>query len=284
MPPADIQKVVTTRTVVLTALAMAAFAGNSIFCRLALARTAIDPATFTLVRMVSGAAMLALLCVSTRRKLAGDWRMAAALLGYAVLFSYAYVALTAATGALLLFGAVQATMITRGIGAGERLAPLQWVGFGVAVVALASLLAPGVAAPEPWHALLMIGSGIAWGFYSLLGRGQRDPLATTAGNFARGALLALPLLLMPNLNWDSSGLVWAIMSGAVASGIGYAIWYAALPTLTATQAATVQLSVPVIAALSGVALLGEALSVRLALTSAIVLIGIALVIRKPAGR
>lgn len=210
--------------------------------------------------------------------------MAAALLGYAAFFSFAYVSLSAATGALLLFGAVQATMVTRGIVAGERLAVLQWVGFSVAVAALVSLLAPGVAAPDPLHALLMIVAGVAWGFYSLLGRGQRDPLATTAGNFVRGAVLALPLLLIPNANWDSTGLMWAVMSGAVASGIGYAIWYAALPALTATQAATVQLSVPVIAALSGVALLGETLNLRLVLTSAIVLIGIALVIRKPAAR
>lgn len=284
MLPADKQKLSSMRTAVLTALAMAAFAGNSIFCRMALAKTSIDPATFTLVRMISGAAMLALLCTSTRRKLAGDWRMAAALLGYAVFFSFAYVSLTAATGALLLFGAVQATMITRGILAGERLSLVQWAGFGVAVAALVSLLAPGVAAPDPWHAALMIIAGIAWGLYSLLGRGQRDPLATTAGNFVRGAVLALPLLLMPKANWDAVGLIWAVMSGAVASGIGYAIWYAALPSLAATQAATVQLSVPVIAALSGAALLGEPLGLRLVLTSAIVLIGIAFVIRKPAGQ
>lgn len=266
-------------TAVMTALAMCAFAANSILCRLALSQTSIDPATFTLVRIGSGAVVLVFLNFA-RGSLAigGSWLAALALLAYAVGFSFAYVSLTAATGALLLFGAVQATMIIHGFVRGERLSGLQLGGLGAALGGLLALLVPGLAAPEPVNASMMIVAGVAWGAYSLLGRGNTDPLATTAGNFLRAAPLALALWAATSSSWDLRGLVWAMLSGAVASGCGYAIWYAALPGLTAARAASVQLSVPVITALIGIGLLGEPFSARLLVVSAVVLGGIALVV------
>lgn len=277
------------RAALLTLLAMLAFAANSILCRLALTQTAIDPAGFTLVRIASGAASLWLIARATghAKAGAGSWRGAAALLAYAAAFSFAYLTMTAGTGALLLFGAVQATMILVGLYRGERLVPLQWGGLALALGGLALLLAPGLSAPHPLGALLMVGAGAAWGVYSLLGRASRDPIATTAGNFLRAApmaaVLALPAALSGplsggGLHWDQGGLVYAVLSGALASGVGYSIWYAALPALTAARAASVQLSVPVITALVAVLALGERITPVLAVSSVAVLGGIALVI------
>ena len=267
------------KTFVLTFVAMVAFAANSIFCRFALAHTSIDPATFTLVRIGSGAAVLsALNLVRGGRGISGSWRSAIALLTYAACFSFAYVSLTAATGALLLFGSVQATMIFWGVVTGEHLTGVQWAGLSAAMLGLIALLAPGIVSPAPVGAVLMATAGVAWGAYTLLGRGTGDPIATTAGNFLRAAPLALPLMLATSNTWDAQGVIWAMLSGAVASGLGYSIWYAALPGLTATRAASVQLSVPVITAISGVAFLGETVSIRLAVASATVLGGIALVV------
>lgn len=271
------------RTAGLTAVSMLAFAANSVLCRMALSQTAIDPAGFTLTRIASGAATLWLLTVLAgrgRHRVGGSWRGAFALFAYAAAFSFAYVSLTAGTGALLLFGAVQATMIARGLMAGERLKPIQWLGLGSALAGLVVLVAPGVTAPEPLGALLMAAAGVAWGAYSLLGRGSTDPLGATAGNFLRAAPMALALAvpLIASLNPDPMGLVYGLLSGAVASGLGYALWYSALPGLTATRAASVQLSVPVITALAGTLLLGEALTLRLGLASVAVLGGIALVV------
>jgi len=267
------------KTFVLTFVAMVAFAANSIFCRFALAHTNIDPATFTLVRIGSGAAVLsALNLVRGGRGISGSWRSAIALLTYAACFSFAYVSLTAATGALLLFGSVQATMIFWGVVTGEHLTGVQWAGLSAAMLGLIALLAPGIVSPAPVGAVLMATAGVAWGAYTLLGRGTGDPIATTAGNFLRAAPLALPLMLATSNTWDAQGVIWAMLSGAVASGLGYSIWYAALPGLTATRAASVQLSVPVITAISGVAFLGETVSIRLAVASATVLGGIALVV------
>jgi len=267
------------KTFVLTFVAMVAFAANSIFCRFALAHTNIDPATFTLVRIGSGAAVLsALNLVRGGRGISGSWRSAIALLTYAACFSFAYVSLTAATGALLLFGSVQATMIFWGVVTGEHLTGVQWAGLSAAMLGLIALLAPGIVSPAPVGAVLMATAGVAWGTYTLLGRGTGDPIATTAGNFLRAAPLALPLMLATSNTWDAQGVIWAMLSGAVASGLGYSIWYAALPGLTATRAASVQLSVPVITAISGVAFLGETVSIRLAVASATVLGGIALVV------
>lgn len=272
------------RLVLLVVLAMLAFAGNSLLCRLALRGTTIDAATFTAARVASGALALLLIVAWRERALsrppAGSWRSAAALFTYAAGFSYAYMELSAATGALLLFGAVQLTMIGVGLWSGERLRLSQTVGFLLAVAGLVGLLLPGLSAPPPGSAALMLAAGVAWGIYSLRGRGGRDPTAATAGNFLRAvpfALVLLPLSPFP-LDADPAGLAYALASGALASGVGYAIWYAALPSLAATQAASVQLSVPVLAALGGVIFLGEAITPRLMLGSLAILGGIALVI------
>lgn len=269
------------RLILLTATAMTAFAANSLLCRLALVRTAIDPATFTSIRIAAGAAMLWLIVRSRGERIAGagSWYSALALFAYAAGFSLAYVRLSAATGTLLLFGAVQTTMIGYGCWKGERLLAAQVGGLVLAVAGLVGLLLPGLSAP-PWAAsLCMIAAGIAWGIYSLRAKGSKDPTATTAGNFVRALPLAAALTAatLPHASVDAGGAAYAIASGAVASGLGYAIWYAALRGLKATTAATVQLSVPVIAALGGVVLLGEVLTLRLVLASAAVLGGIALV-------
>lgn len=270
-----------SRVLMLTALAMLAFAGNSLLCRLALTGTTIDAASFTTVRIVSGALMLWLI-VSLRgaRRLAGSWPSALALFAYAAGFSLAYIRLPAATGALLLFGAVQATMIGYGFWTGERLRARQVVGLICAVAGLVGLLLPGLSAPPLHSAALMIGAGIAWGIYSLRGRGGGDPAAATAGNFVRAVPLAaaLSLVMLPRMSIDVAGVEYAIASGALASGVGYAIWYTALKGLPAASAATVQLSVPVIATIGGVVLLGEHVTARIVIASVAILGGIALVI------
>ena len=281
------------RVAALTLLTMLAFAGNSLLCRVALRETAIDAASFTTIRLVSGALVLWLIATWLRRGKSGDgnWISAAALFAYAAAFSFAYLELTAATGALILFGAVQATMIGRGLAGGERFAPLQVVGLVLALAGLVGLLLPGLSAPPLGGSLLMLGAGIAWGVYSLRGRGAGDPTRVTAGNFLRAVPLAavLSIATLSGASLDPAGVGYAIASGALASGVGYAIWYSVLPALKATHAATVQLSVPVIAAIGGVLFLAEALSLRLVLASIAILGGIALVILEkrpapPAGR
>jgi drug/metabolite transporter (DMT)-like permease len=261
---------------------MIAFAGNSILCRLALKETAIDAGSFTSIRLVSGAAMLWLIVKTTRGQELGkgSWPSALALCAYAVGFSYAYVSLPASTGALLLFGAVQATMIGRGLWVGERLRRLQLVGLVLALGGLVGLLLPGLTAPPLLGSILMLGAGIAWGVYSLRGQGKGDPIRVTGGNFLRAAPIALVLSLVTfrDVSMDATGLVYAIASGAVASALGYAIWYTALPALRAISAATVQLSVPIIAALGGIIFLQETITLRLVVASATILGGIALVI------
>lgn len=267
-------------TWILTAITMLAFAANSVLCRMALKRTCIDPASFTLVRIASGALMLWVLAslAGHKKGRAGNWISAVALLAYAAAFSFAYVPLPVGTGALLLFGAVQATMIVRGFFSGERMNVPQVAGFVIAVAGLIALVLPGIAAPPLLGALLMIGAGVCWGVYSLRGRRSSDPLATTAGNFLRAVPLAIAvsLFFIRTTHLDLSGIIFAVLSGALASGVGYAIWYAALRGLTATRAAVVQLSVPVIAALGGVSILGERITLRLAISAVAVLGGIAL--------
>lgn len=281
-----------SRLFFLTLLAMLAFAGNSLLCRLALKHTAIDPVSFTSLRLVSGALTLWLIIRwgQSGRSGQGNWRSAAALFAYALAFSLAYLQLSAATGALLLFGAVQATMIGHGLWAGERLRPLQGLGCLLALAGLCSLLLPGLTTP-PWgSAALMACAGLAWGIYSLRGKGAGDATRVTAGNFLRAAPLAvaagllLPLLPLGfSLSLDGWGVVYAIASGALASGVGYAVWYSVLPSLKSVQAATVQLSVPVIAALGGIVFLGETMSLRLVVATIAILGGISLVIaeKKP---
>lgn len=267
-----------------TAVAMAAFAANSVLCRLALRDAGFAPAAFTALRLLSGAAVLGLLTLPEGRLAAiraGRWPAALALFAYAAAFSWAYVSLSAGTGALLLFGAVQATMIAAGLRAGERLRGAQWFGLGAALAGLVTLLLPGVSAP-PWQgALLMVAAGVAWGTYSLLGRGQGAPVLLTAGNFLRTAPLAVALALpaLGDTSWRGPGVVYALLSGALTSGLGYVVWYRVLPRLSATGAATVQLSVPVLAAFGGVLFLHEAISPRLLLAAVAVLGGIALVLR-----
>ena len=285
------------RVALLTALAMLAFAGNSLLCRMALKFTSLDAASFTSLRLLSGALALWWLVRfrgggaagnSACAVAYGNWGSALALFAYAALFSYAYVGMTAATGALLLFGAVQASMIVWGLAKGERLRPLQTVGFVTALAGLAALMLPGFATPQ-WHiAVAMLGAGVAWGVYSLRGKTTApapapDPLATTCGNFVRTVPMAIALSMatLPWMHLDSTGLALAVVSGAVTSALGYVVWYRVLPALRATHAATVQLSVPVIAAGGGVVLLGEGFSLQLLVSSVAVLGGIALVLRRP---
>lgn len=266
------------------ALALTAFAGNSLLCRLALRGTGIDAASFTGVRLLSGAITLLLIVGWQQRNVLraplGSWLSALALFVYAAGFSYAYVQLSAAVGALLLFGAVQLTMIGFAIRSGERLHMPQAIGLLLAVCGLIGLLLPGLTAPPPFSAALMLAAGVAWGMYSLRGRGAAKATEATAGNFLRALPFALALVIVAPVplaaNW--AGVAYAVASGALASGVGYAIWYAALPGLTATHAATVQLSVPVLTALGGVVFLGETITPRLLVGSLAILGGIALVI------
>lgn len=275
----------------LTLLAMVAFAGNSLLCRLALKHTTIDAASFTAVRLISASVTLCLLAGGLRGSWrgGGNWPSAFALFAYAAGFSFAYISLPAATGALLLFGAVQATMIGYGVWAGERLRPLQMAGLVFALSGLVALVLPGLAAPPPGSALLMVGAGVAWGVYSLRGKtspsgtgspGAGSPIAVTAGNFLRTVPLTLGLSLLTagSVSLDGTGIWYGVMSGALTSGVGYAIWYRVLPALKGASAATVQLSVPVIAAAGGVVFIGEPVSLRLVLASIVILAGIALVI------
>ena len=270
------------RIVTLTSLAMIAFAGNSLLCRVALKHAHIDAASFTTIRLISGAAVLWLVVRMRRGAYTGrgNWLSASALFAYAAGFSFAYMSLSAATGALLLFGAVQATMIGYGVWAGERLRKPQLVGLILALGGLVGLLLPGLSAPPLYDSILMLGAGVAWGIYSLRGKSAGDPISVTAGNFLRAVPIAvvLSLLMLKESSLDTVGFWYAVSSGALASGIGYAIWYTALPSLKAANAATVQLSVPVIAALGAVVILGEPITPRLVLASAAILGGIALII------
>ncbi len=275
-----------TRTALLTVAAMLAFAANSLLCRIALRDAHIDAASFTAIRLASGALMLWLLVRLRGGRIGahGNWPSAFALFAYAAAFSYAYLTLPAAAGALLLFGAVQATMIGYGLWRGERLDAVQWTGLALAGGGLVGLLLPGLSAPPAAGSALMIASGVAWGVYSLRGRGAGNATAVTAGNFVRALPFAavLGVVMLARADFDAAGVAYAVASGALASGLGYAVWYSALPGLRATSAATVQLSVPVIAALGAALFLAEPVTLRLALASAAVLGGIALVIARRA--
>jgi drug/metabolite transporter (DMT)-like permease len=272
----------TVRIAVLTGLAMLAFAGNSILCRIALKHTSIDAASFTSIRLVSGAIVLLAITFFFHRDRVGqgNWVSAFSLFAYAAGFSFAYISLTAATGALLLFSAVQATMIGYGLWAGERLRKQQVVGLALAFGGLVGLLLPGFSAPPILGSALMLIAGIAWGVYSIRGKGVGDPTRVTSGNFLRATLFSalLSVLFISNSSLDKLGIWYAIASGAITSGLGYAIWYSVVPALKATNAASIQLSVPVIAALGGIVILGEPVTVRFVLASLAILGGIALVI------
>jgi drug/metabolite transporter (DMT)-like permease len=277
-------------TVALTAVTLIAFAANALLARLALEGPAIDPASYTTLRLASGALVLWLIVTLSKRPRApapvsesvrrGRWLSASMLFLYAITFSVAYLTVEAGTGALILFGAVQVTMIGAGILAGHRPNVLEWTGLVVAFVGLVYLVSPGLTAPDPVGAGLMAVAGLAWGVYSLRGRGSSDPVGDTAANFIRAVpfAVAASLIAVAWLDITARGVWLALASGVVASGLGYVIWYAALRGLTATRAAIVQLAVPVIAAAGGVLLLAEPLTWRLTLASVIVLGGVALAI------
>jgi drug/metabolite transporter (DMT)-like permease len=262
---------------------MVAFAGNSLFCRMALKETGIDAVSFTSVRLLAGALMLWLLMRWQRQvPLAqGSWRSATALFIYAVTLSFAYRSIATGAGALMLFGAVQATMLAAGFMAGERMTRIQTTGFVAAVVGLVILVSPGVEAPSLLDSLLMLSSGVAWGVYSLLGRGQKDPTAATAGNFLRAApmTLALALVAFPWIHPDARGMLYAMLSGALTSALGYVMWYRVLQHMRAMTASTVQLSAPMIASVGGVLLLGESFTRDLMIASVLILGGIWMVLR-----
>jgi drug/metabolite transporter (DMT)-like permease len=273
------------RTAALAAAAMVGFAANSLLCRAALRGGAIDAASFTAIRLATGACVLVAIVLARRTPggpRAGNWRSAIALAAYAIAFSYAYLELEAGPGALLLFGSVQLTMIAGGLVRGERPTGLQWIGWVIAIAGLVVINAPGIDPPPAGGALLMVAAGVAWGLYSLRGRGVTDPLATTAGNFARtipiAAILAVVAVVV-GARTSPRGIVLAIASGGIASGLGYSLWYAAVPALGATRAAAVQLSVPVIAAAGAIAMLGESLRPTLAGGGAAIICGLALALR-----
>lgn len=275
-------KLPTLRLILLTLLTLVAFAGNSLLCRLALKHSDIDAASFNTIRLFSGALILWLIARQRPGIMGsgGNWTSAFALFAYAAAFSFAYLNLTVATGALLLFGAVQGTMIGYGIRRGERPGLLKIAGILLAIAGLVGLLMPGLSAPPPGASALMLAAGVAWGIYTLLGKNAGDPVKVTAGNFLRAVPMAfaLSLLTLQNAELDRAGAGYAIASGALASGIGYVIWYTVLPQLKTHTAATLQLSVPVIAAAGGILFLGEPITLRLFLASATVLGGIALVV------
>lgn len=256
---------------------MIGFAANSLLCRAALRDGAIDAAAFTAIRLASGALVLVLLVAARGSSVrgAGSWRSAAALGTYAVAFSYAYLQVGAAVGALILFGCVQLTMIIGGLLRGERPTVRQWIGWVVAVAGLVALNAPGLDPPPAVGAALMAIAGVAWGVYSLRGRGVDRPLVATAGNFARCLPIAAVMIALFT-HASTTGVLLAVASGAIASGLGYSLWYAAVPSLGATRAAFIQLSVPVITALSAVALLGESLRPTLAIGGAAIVGGLAI--------
>ena len=268
----------------LTALAMVAFAANSLLCRLALGAAQIDAASYTSLRLLSGALTLWAIVALSRRAgpvpEGGGWVSGVMLFLYAIAFSFAYLTLDAGTGALILFGAVQVTMIVIGFIEGHRPHALEWLGLISAFGGLVYLVSPGISAPAPLGSMLMAVAGIAWGIYSLRGRGSGDPVVATAANFARAVPFALivSLLAVADFQVTDRGAWLAVLSGAVASGVGYVIWYAALKGLTTTRAAIVQLSVPVLAAIGGVLFLSEEITPRLIISSIVILGGIALAI------
>ena len=273
------------RALILTSIAMLAFAGNSVICRLALVDGSIDPGSFTNIRIASGAVTLLIILGlrhgKTRLSQHGSWQSAALLFAYAICFSYAYVDLNTASGALILFGLVQATMIAMALRSGERPRPAEWIGWALAGTGFVWLLLPGASTPSTQGTLLMAIAGISWGVYSVRGKGESDPLASTAANFARALIPALLVCVVALLNSESihassHGVALAILSGSLTSGVGYVIWYAAIRRLTSMQAALVQLSVPAIAAFGGVLLVAEPLSTRLLVSGLLVLGGISI--------
>lgn len=291
----DFQLDNTMRLTLLTFLTMIAFAANSIFGRLALeasnGSTVIDPASYSTIRLVSGAIMLALIVIyanklplskilSKEMSAQGNWVSALSLFAYAAAFSFAYLNLETGMGALILFSCVQATMIFWALVKGDRPSLMEWIGLLVALGTFVWLVSPGLGAPDPYAAGLMALSGIAWGVYSLRGKSAADPLRATAGNFILSVPFAIVLIVAAtsNLHATAFGFSMAVASGAISSALGYSLWYQVLRSLTATQGAIVQLSVPVFAGIGGLILLGEPMTLRFSLASLLILGGIAMAI------
>ncbi|MEY8253047.1 MAG: DMT family transporter [Colwellia sp.] len=275
------------RIILITLLSLSAFAANSLITRFALEKTAIDEASFTMLRILSGALFLWLYLTFKKNNQvykAGTWLAALSLFIYAVSFTYGYGLIAAGTGALLLFGSVQITMTIAGYREGERLNAIQLIGFVLALAGLVILMLPGISAPSFIGAFLMCVSGVAWSIYTLQGRGKTNPAASTAGNFIKAAPMAILLWLIVYLSTNNTinlaniGVVYALLSGIVTSGIGYIIWYSVLPELKATQAAIVQLSVPLLVTLAGALLLNETITIRVVFASMTILIGTILVL------
>lgn len=272
------------KTTILTGLALIAFAANSVLCRLALKDEVIDAASFTIIRLLSGAIVLFLIIISTQKitrlSANGSWLASLMLFVYAITFSYAYISLDTGTGALILFGSVQITMILLSLITGDRLHYIEWAGVIIAFTGFVYLILPGVTAPSPMGFMLMAAAGIAWGIYTLKGRGSQNPLMDTAYNFLRTIplVILLTIITVSNANYSSEGILLALLSGGITSGIGYTIWYIALGGLSATQAAVLQLLVPIIAAFGGVIFAAEAITGRLTISAAMVLGGILIVV------
>ncbi|SBS29220.1 putative inner membrane transporter yiJE [Marinomonas aquimarina] len=268
----------------LTTLALIAFAANSVLTRMALAEPLLDAASFTIIRLLSGSVVLMLILAYRFRGASpakGSWLSSLMLFVYALGFSYAYLLLETGTGALILFGMVQITMVLASLIKGQRLAKLEWLGITIAFTGFVYLVWPEVSTPSLSGVLLMSLAGIAWGIYTLRGRASKSPLADTAYNFTRTLplLMMLALLSLSQLELSYQGLILAVLSGAIASGLGYTVWYSVLAHLSATQAGVLQLLVPVIAALGGVLFVAEPISLRLMLAALLILGGIYLVIK-----
>ena len=272
------------KTLVFTILALIAFAANSVLCRWALGEHSIDAASFTSIRLITGALVLFIIIQlnhsGERSASRGNWWASTMLFAYAITFSYAYITLHTGTGALILFGTVQITMILMSYFRGTRLHLIEWLGVVTAFGGFVYLVLPGIATPSLKGFILMTAAGIAWGLYTLKGRASTAPLLDTAYNFIRTLpfVLIVVVLSVLHAHYSIKGVVLAMLSGGIASGIGYSIWYRALGGLSSTQAAVVQLSVPVIAALGGVIFVGEPITLRLSLAGVLILGGILLVV------
>jgi len=275
------------RVVIVTSFTLIAFAANSILCRLALGGNLIDPVSFTALRLVSGAVALTIISRAAREaktpnETRGAWASGFALFAYAITFSLAYASLSTGAGALLLFGSVQVTMIGAALKSGEKLGSAQWVGSAAAIGGLACLALPALSAPAPIGALLMCVAGMAWGAYSVRGKGISAPVSMTAGNFLRSAPMALIVsaVALSSAHLTQSGILLALTSGVITSGLGYVLWYKALRGLTTTQASVAQSLVPVLAALGGVVFLSEQMSLRLIVASTLILGGVIVAVLK----
>jgi len=272
------------KTIIFTGLALVAFAANSVLCRLALGERAIDASSFTIIRLLSGAiVLLAILSIKKNKtdlSTKGSWYASLMLFLYAISFSFAYITLNTATGALILFGSVQITMIILSLISGTRLHGTEWIGVMIAFAGFVYLILPAVTTPSAIGFLLMTIAGIAWGIYTLIGRNSKNPLVDTGYNFFRTIPFAIILLLIAskNLNYSYEGILLAVLSGGITSGIGYAIWYTALGGLSALQAAVLQLLVPVIAAFGGIIFVSETITLRLTVSAIMILGGILMVV------